>query len=135
MSDVLKYLAAALLLSIIAALLPRLEAPLKKLSKAYITHRVNRCVKKAEKKFTGEKMGEQKKAWVLERTQKYNAQLKKMDDTIDDVIEQAVTILKSRSVSASESLNSAASDFIEEGIETAATAVQTKLSNDSKKEE
>lgn len=135
MSDVLKYLAAALLLSIIAALLPRLEAPLKKLSKAYITTRVNRCVKKAEKKFPGKKMGEQKKAWVLERTQKYNAQLEKMDGTIDDVIEQAVAILKAHSVSASESLKSAASDFVEEGIENAATAVKTKLLNDGTKEE
>lgn len=135
MSDVLKYLAAALLLSIVAALLPRLKAPLKKLTKAYIMARVNRCVKKAEKKFAGEKMGEQKKAWVLERTQKYNAQLEKMDDTIDNVIEQTVAILKARSVSASASLKSAASDLVDESIENAAVAVKTKLSNDSTKEE
>jgi len=135
MSEVLKYLAAALLLSIVAAMLPRLKTPLKKLTKAFITARVNRCVKRAEKKFAGEKMGEQKKAWVLERTQKYNAQLEKMDDTIDDVIEQAVAILKTRSVSASTSLKSAASDLVEESIESAATAVKTKLSNDSEKEE
>jgi hypothetical protein len=133
--DVLKYLLAVILLSIAAALLPKLKAPLKKLTKAYIKFRVSRCVKKAEKMFSGPKTGTKKKAWVLTCTKKYNAQLVKMDETIDDVIEQAVAILKARSASSQTSLKSAASDLVDESIENASETVKNKLSENSKKED
>lgn|GEM_PF-5267707 len=135
MDDVLKYLLAVILLSIAAALLPKLKAPLKKLTKAYIKFRVSRCVKKAEKMFSGPKTGTKKKAWVLTCTKKYNAQLVKMDETIDDVIEQAVAILKARSASSQTSLKSAASDLVDESIENASETVKNKLSENSKKED
>ena len=131
MDEVLKYLLAVILLSIIAALLPKLKVPLKRLTKAYIKFRVSRCVKKAEKKFASPKMGAKKKAWVLACTKKYNARLVKMDETIDDVIEQAVAILKARNASSQTSLKGAASDLVDKGVENAAIALKNKLSNDS----
>jgi len=110
------YLLAMVALSIGAALLPKLAAPLKVLASLVIKQRVSRCVHQAERRFVGNRMGTKRKAWVLDRTQKYNAQLEQTNDTIDAVIEKAVAIMKASSVSAQASLKTAAAAAVSEAV-------------------
>lgn len=116
MGQFLLYLLAMIALAIGAALLPKLSPPLKALAGKIIKWRVSRCVRQAERKFVGAKMGAQRKAWVLGRTQKYDAMLSQTNDTIDAVIEKAVAIMKASSVSAQASLKTAAAAAVTEAV-------------------
>lgn len=132
--DFLDILFVVIAIAIIAALLPQIKAPLKWLVKKYIDLRVARCVKRAEKKFCQPNMGETKKAWVLERTEKYENQLKSMNDTIDEVIEQAVAILKAQQKTSVKTLKRSAKKVAKECADSARDAIASKLSGKDKDE-
>jgi len=130
-NEIVQGIIVVVFFGIIAKLLPILGNLLKNLYKKWITHKINKCVKKAEKKFSDPKSGDKKKSYVLSQTQKYNDRLTKMNTNIDTVIENCVQILNTKNATMKESLQANVTDLANTTAEslkaTVTEAVQTKI--------
>jgi len=113
-NEIVQGILVLVVIGILTKLLPKVGDLLKNLYKKWITHKINKCVKKAEKKFSDPKMGDKKKSYVLSQTQKYNARLITMNTNIDSVIEECVSILNAKNDSVKESLKTNATELVED---------------------
>jgi len=88
-------------------------------------------VKKAEKKFPAAQMGEQKKNFVLQKNQKREQRLQKIDSSVDAQIEIFVSSMNSKKLTMKDTIKSEATDLANttaESIkESVSEAVQTKI--------
>ena len=96
--EVLTTVLEILIVSIVVSLLPQFGILLKKIGCFLIKLRIQVCVKRADKKFKGRKLGAKKKAYVLAKTERYNKTLEKMNTSVDSVIESTVAMLNTKSV-------------------------------------
>ena len=131
MSDFLSDMAGWLVIALIIALAPQIKKLIKRGIKIYINIRIKFCVKKAEKKFCGAKLGTQKKDYVLAKTQKYDTQLQKAGETVDSLVEKFVAVLNTKNAAAKTALQSSLTELVEESTDKLGETIQSKLSKDS----
>jgi hypothetical protein len=94
-------------------------------SEKFVTWLIARLVKHAEKKIQGSKMGAQKKAYVLKKTQAFSVQSTAF---LNNVIDTTVEALNSKATDTQTALQSDITSEIQSGITQAGNSIKTKLS-------
>jgi hypothetical protein len=94
-------------------------------SEKFVTWLIGRFVKRAEKKIQGSKMGAQKKAYVLQKTQAFSVQ---STDFLNNLIDTTVEALNNKVTDTQTTLKADITEQIETDIESASKSIKSNLS-------
>ena len=122
---------SAITLGIISAI-ARLILPRIKMFVAWL---INLLVNNAEKKITGSKMGDEKKAYVIKNLKLFGV---KTNDFISDMIDGTVDAMNNKKVTMTEdikeNIQSTITEKIEDTVDNTTTVMKNKLGNNDSKE-
>ena len=95
---------------------------------------VKHFVKKAEKKYSGEKLGKLKKEYVTKKTEKLKKHETKICNSIDNIIENFVAYLNTKNKVVKNNITTSASSLANEKIESVSEKIEAKLNNTESEE-